>query len=76
MFLGEKNIQQDVVVCLQLVVLTSDIRVSERVCLSSITLDCHDTVYNDLIEEVYTLLPAWIWLTYNYIEKQTIKILN
>ncbi|PVD19306.1 hypothetical protein C0Q70_19793 [Pomacea canaliculata] len=36
----------------KLVVLTSDIRVSERVCLSSITLDCHDTVYNDLIEEI------------------------
>ncbi|XP_012942801.1 coiled-coil domain-containing protein 87 isoform X2 [Aplysia californica] len=34
------------------VVRTSDIRVSERVCMSSITLKCHSTVYNDLLEEI------------------------
>ncbi|XP_052280455.1 coiled-coil domain-containing protein 87-like isoform X2 [Dreissena polymorpha] len=31
---------------------TSDIRVSERVCISSITLDRYATVYNDLIDEI------------------------
>ncbi|KAH9488553.1 hypothetical protein Btru_061809 [Bulinus truncatus] len=31
---------------------TSDIRVSERVCMSSITLQRYPTVYNDLIEEI------------------------
>lgn len=31
---------------------TSDIRVSERVCMSSITLRCHATVWNDLLEEI------------------------
>lgn len=36
----------------QMVVRTSDIRVSERVCLSSITLSRFATVYNDLIEEI------------------------
>ena len=35
-----------------MVVRTSDIRVSERVCLSSITLNKHSTVYNDLVDEV------------------------
>ncbi|XP_067664459.1 coiled-coil domain-containing protein 87-like [Haliotis asinina] len=36
----------------ELTVRTSDIRVSERVCMSSITLNRFATVYNDLIEEV------------------------
>lgn len=36
----------------KLLVRTSDIRVSERVCLSSITLSRYATVYNDLIEEI------------------------
>ncbi|XP_041374229.1 coiled-coil domain-containing protein 87-like [Gigantopelta aegis] len=36
----------------KLVVKTSDIRVSERVCMSSITLSRYATVYNDLIEEI------------------------
>ncbi|KAL8616651.1 hypothetical protein ACOMHN_031633 [Nucella lapillus] len=36
----------------KMVVRTSDIRVSERVCLSSITLSRYATVYNDLIEEI------------------------
>ncbi|XP_070208925.1 coiled-coil domain-containing protein 87-like isoform X4 [Littorina saxatilis] len=36
----------------KMVVRTSDIRVSERVCLSSITLSRFATVYNDLIEEI------------------------
>ncbi|KAL4227253.1 Coiled-coil domain-containing protein 87 [Mactra antiquata] len=36
----------------QMEVRTSDIRVSERVCLSSITLDRYATVYNDLLEEI------------------------
>ncbi|XP_046358594.2 coiled-coil domain-containing protein 87-like [Haliotis rufescens] len=36
----------------QLTVRTSDVRVSERVCMSSITLNRFATVYNDLIEEV------------------------
>ncbi|RUS82792.1 hypothetical protein EGW08_009456 [Elysia chlorotica] len=31
---------------------TSDIRVSERVCMSSITLKRHATVWNDLLEEI------------------------
>lgn len=31
---------------------TSDIRVSERVCMSSITIDRFSTVYNDLIDEI------------------------
>ena len=35
-----------------MMVRTSDIRVSERVCLSSLTLDKFATVYNDLIDEV------------------------
>jgi len=30
----------------------SDVRVSERVCMSSITLDRYSTVYDDLNEEV------------------------
>ncbi|XP_059161508.1 coiled-coil domain-containing protein 87-like isoform X2 [Physella acuta] len=34
------------------VVRTSDIRVSERVCMSSITLKRYATVYNDLLEEI------------------------
>ncbi|XP_076443438.1 coiled-coil domain-containing protein 87-like isoform X3 [Babylonia areolata] len=36
----------------KMMVRTSDIRVSERVCLSSITLSRYATVYNDLIEEI------------------------
>ena len=39
----------------QMMVRTSDIRVSERVCLSSLTLDKFLTVYNDLIDEVSIL---------------------
>ena len=35
-----------------MMVRTSDIRVSERVCLSSLTLDKFSTVYNDLTDEV------------------------
>ena len=35
-----------------MVVKASDIRVSERVCLSSVTLNKFSTVYNDLIDEV------------------------
>ena len=38
-----------------MMVRTSDIRVSERVCLSSLTLDKFSTVYNDLIDEVSIL---------------------
>ena len=34
----------------------SDVRVSERVCMSSITLERYATVYNDLIEEVSIVL--------------------
>lgn len=37
---------------LQMQVRASDVRVSERVCMSSITLERYATVYNDLIEEV------------------------
>ncbi|KAK2157092.1 hypothetical protein LSH36_199g05026 [Paralvinella palmiformis] len=36
----------------KMVVRTSDIRVSDRICLSSITLQKYDTVYNDLIDEI------------------------
>ncbi|XP_060581199.1 coiled-coil domain-containing protein 87-like isoform X2 [Ruditapes philippinarum] len=36
----------------QMEVRASDIRVSERVCMSSITLDRYATVYNDLLEEI------------------------
>lgn len=36
----------------KMVVRTSDIRVSDRVCMSSITLDEHATVYNDLVDEI------------------------
>lgn len=36
----------------QMEVRASDIRVSERVCMSSITLDRFATVYNDLLEEI------------------------
>lgn len=39
-------------VCFQMDVRTSDIRVSERVCMSSITIDRFSTVYNDLKDEV------------------------
>ena len=34
----------------------SDVRVSERVCMSSITLERYATVYNDLTEEVCSRL--------------------
>ena len=37
---------------LQMQVRASDVRVSERVCMSSITLERYATVYNDLTEEV------------------------
>ena len=47
----------------RMVVRTSDIRVSERVCLSSITLKKNATVYNDLIDEVrfmiWTSVDFW-----------------
>ena len=36
----------------QMVVRTSDVRVSERVCLSNVTLKKNNTVYNDLLDEV------------------------
>ncbi|ESP00590.1 hypothetical protein LOTGIDRAFT_157869 [Lottia gigantea] len=36
----------------KLMVKTSDVRVSERVCMSSIVLDKYSTVYNDLLEEI------------------------
>ena len=36
----------------KMVVRTSDVRVSERVCLSEVTLKKNSTVYNDLIDEV------------------------
>lgn len=36
----------------QMVVRTSDIRVSERVCMSSITIQRYSTIYNDLVEEI------------------------
>lgn len=36
----------------QMEVRASDVRVSERVCMSSITLDRFATVYNDLVEEI------------------------
>jgi hypothetical protein len=35
---------------------TSDIRVSERVCMSSITIDRFSTVYNDLKDEVSAIV--------------------
>lgn len=36
----------------KMVVRTSDIRVSERVCMTSVTLKKHAPVYNDLIDEI------------------------
>lgn len=36
----------------QMEVRASDIRVSERVCMSSITIDGYTTVYNELTDEV------------------------
>jgi hypothetical protein len=38
---------------LQMEVRASDIRVSERVCMSSITIDGYTTVYNELTDEVF-----------------------
>lgn len=40
----------------------SDIRVSERVCMSSITIDGYTTVYNELTDEVMSIyLPFFIF---------------
>lgn len=37
---------------LQTIVRTSDIRVSERICMENVTINKHSTVYNDLLDEV------------------------
>lgn len=51
---------------LQTIVRTSDIRVSERICLENVTIKKHFTVYNDLLDEVrITLINNFIPLPLN-----------
>ena len=45
-----------------MVVRTSDVRVSERVCLSNVTLKKNNTVYNDLVDEVSAALRGVFFL--------------
>lgn len=43
----------------------SDIRVSERVCMSSITIDGYTTVYNELTDEVMSIIsPSSFFIGY------------
>lgn len=50
----------------QMEVRASDIRVSERVCMSSITIDGYTTVYNELTDEVGIRFVSCFLLSSNH----------